>query len=130
MSGWEVRFSNSRQVPYFYNASTRESVWDPPAGLSPQQISSLPGADRYLQGSAPAPAAAGASKPGQVRASHILAKHTGSRRPSSWKQVRDDGSATFSHACFHLSQLALALPVSNAASLGDSGFSSLWTRTR
>lgn len=104
MSGWEVRFSNSRQVPYFYNASTRESVWDPPAGLTPQQISSLPGADRYLQGGAggaSAPAAASASKPGQVRASHILAKHTGSRRPSSWKQVRGRGASLISlYPCY------------------------------
>lgn len=77
MSGWEVRFSNSRKTPYFYNASTQQSTWEPPAGMSEAEIHSLPGA-KYLTGG---------GDTGQVRASHILAKHAGSRRPSSWKQV-------------------------------------------
>lgn len=77
MSGWEVRFSNSRKTPYFYNAQTQQSTWEPPAGMSDAEISALPGA-KYLTGGGEA---------GQVRASHILAKHAGSRRPSSWKQV-------------------------------------------
>ena len=77
MSGWEVRFSNSRKTPYFYNAQTQQSTWEPPAGMSEAEIHALPGA-RYLTGGGEA---------GQVRASHILAKHAGSRRPSSWKQV-------------------------------------------
>jgi len=85
MSGWEVRFSNSRQLPYFFNTETQKSVWEPPAGLSDQQIQALPGAAKYL-------AKAGgdgqqAGPPGQVRASHILAKHNGSRRPSSWREA-------------------------------------------
>jgi len=69
--------SNSRKVPYFYNTETKEAVWDPPAGLSPDQIKALPGAE-LLSGGAPA---------GQVRASHLLVKHNGSRRPASWKEV-------------------------------------------
>lgn len=77
MSGWEVRFSNSRKTPYFYNAQTQQSTWEPPAGMSEAEIHALPGA-KYLTGGGDA---------GQVRASHILAKHAGSRRPSSWKQV-------------------------------------------
>jgi hypothetical protein len=85
MSGWEVRFSNSRQLPYFYNAGNGQSVWEPPAELSPEQIRALPGATQYLSGSGNAAAKGG--KEGQVRASHILAKHQGSRRPSSWREV-------------------------------------------
>lgn len=89
MSGWEVRFSNSRQQPYFYNPQTSQSVWDAPAELSQDQIMRLPGATRYLQ--APAGGAGSApAKEGQARASHILCKHAGSRRPSSWRQVRHD----------------------------------------
>ncbi|OCF33349.1 peptidyl-prolyl cis-trans isomerase NIMA-interacting 1 [Kwoniella heveanensis CBS 569] len=87
-SGWEVRFSNSRQIPYFYHAESSTSTWDPPADLTNDQIRQLPGASKYLPG-----AAAGASGPGgaggkegQVRGSHILAKHAGSRRPSSWRK--------------------------------------------
>lgn len=80
MSTWEVRFSNSRKLPYYYNTETRESTWEVPAGLSSEQVAALPGA-HHLSGGDAAP------KDSQVRASHILSKHTGSRRPSSWKQV-------------------------------------------
>jgi hypothetical protein len=68
--------SNSRGVPYFFNTETQQSTWEPPAGLSQQQIDSLPGA-HYLSGSGN----------GKVRASHLLVKHRDSRRPSSWKEV-------------------------------------------
>jgi NIMA-interacting peptidyl-prolyl cis-trans isomerase 1 len=88
MSGWEVRFSNSRQIPYFYNAQTSQSVWDTPAELTPSQVAALPGAAKYLNAQdAGAKAGAGGAQDGKVRASHILAKHAGSRRPSSWRQV-------------------------------------------
>ena len=85
-SGWEVRFSNSRKLPYFYNNQTAQSIWDPPEGLTTEQIKALPGADKYLKAGGGADAGE-ASKPDQVRASHILAKHSGSRRPSSWREV-------------------------------------------
>ena len=70
--------SNSRGVPYFFNTETQQSTWEPPAGLSQEQIQSLPGA-HFLSGQG------GANK---VRASHLLVKHKDSRRPSSWKEVR------------------------------------------
>lgn len=95
MSGWEVRFSNSRQLPYFYNAGNGQSVWEPPAELSPEQIRALPGAAQYLSGSGNSAAKGG--KEGQVRASHILAKHQGSRRPSSWREV--SGHPNFGLVC-------------------------------
>ena len=69
--------SNSRGVPYFFNTETQQSTWEPPTGLSPEQVQGLPGA-HYLSGG-------GA---GKVRASHLLVKHKDSRRPSSWKEVR------------------------------------------
>lgn len=76
MSGWEIRFSNSRKVPYFHNTQTQESVWDAPKDLTEEQIKALPGAE-YLR----------PEKAEKVRASHILVKHSGSRRPSSWKEA-------------------------------------------
>ena len=68
--------SNSTGIPYFFNEETKLSSWDPPAELTKEEISKLPGAS-YLSG----------SKPSKVRASHLLVKHSGSRRPSSWKEV-------------------------------------------
>lgn len=75
--------SNSRGLHYFYNVETRESRWDAPPELTEAEIQQLPGGAQYIKGSAPAPA-----PEGQVRASHLLIKHRGSRRPSSWKEVR------------------------------------------
>ncbi|KZT22672.1 rotamase-domain-containing protein [Neolentinus lepideus HHB14362 ss-1] len=79
--GWEIRMSNSRGVPYFYNAQKNLSCWDRPDGLTDEQIRALPGAE-YLTGGA-----ASGGAPGQVRASHLLVKHSGSRRPSSWREA-------------------------------------------
>ncbi|EGO05378.1 hypothetical protein SERLA73DRAFT_174507 [Serpula lacrymans var. lacrymans S7.3] len=83
MSGsWEVRMSNSKGIPYFFNRETKQSSWEPPAEVPKEQISSLPGAKEYLvSGGGGNPPASG-----QVRASHLLVKHKGSRRPASWKE--------------------------------------------
>ena len=78
-SQWEVRMSNSKGLPYFFNKDTKESFWDAPSDLSEEQVKALPGAE-YLTG-------ASKGRAGQVRASHLLVKHQGSRRPSSWKEV-------------------------------------------
>ncbi|CAO1630006.1 unnamed protein product [Parajaminaea phylloscopi] len=83
MSSWEVRWSNSRQLPYFYDAASGQSVWEPPANLSNEQLKSLPGAHYLDRGDG---GAGQAAPPGKVRASHLLVKHAGSRRPSSWKE--------------------------------------------
>ena len=92
---------------HFYNPSTQESRWEAPPELAEHEIHALPGAARYLPGvnrmagvppeemdahRAARAAKAGQPGAGQVRASHILAKHTGSRRPSSWRQVSAVGS--------------------------------------
>ncbi|PWN90335.1 rotamase-domain-containing protein [Acaromyces ingoldii] len=77
---WEVRFSNSRQLPYFYDRATNTSVWEKPDSISEEEVASLPGAN-YLGG-----ATGQAAEPAQVRASHLLVKHRNSRRPSSWKE--------------------------------------------
>ncbi|KAI0297621.1 rotamase-domain-containing protein [Multifurca ochricompacta] len=71
-AAWEVRLSSSQKLPYFYNTETQKSTWKPPDGLTEEQIKALPGASLL--------------DPKEVRASHILVKHSGSRRPSSWKE--------------------------------------------
>ncbi|KAI0094473.1 rotamase-domain-containing protein [Irpex rosettiformis] len=73
---YEIRLSNSRGVPYFYNTETSESTWDRPAGLTEEQAKSLPGAHLLT----------GGPGEGKVRASHLLVKHRDSRRPSSWRE--------------------------------------------
>lgn len=80
MSTWEVRMSNSRRMPYFYNVQSGDSVWDPPTELTQEQVHALPGAKEFLLGQG------SGGRPAQVRASHLLVKHRGSRRPSSWKE--------------------------------------------
>ncbi|KAG8968424.1 hypothetical protein FRC03_007366 [Tulasnella sp. 419] len=81
-SPWQVRLSSSRGVHYFYNTQTKESRWDSPPELTDEEVKELPGAKELLNKTRPQPAA----PPGQVRASHLLVKHAGSRRPSSWKE--------------------------------------------
>lgn len=91
---WEVRFSNTRKLPYFYDSVSGTSTWDQPEGLSVEQISKLPGASQYLGGGGqPAANASAGANAGTVRASHLLVKHAKSRRPSSHRQVRRERSA-------------------------------------
>lgn len=76
--------SNSRRVPYFYHAETQASAWDKPADLSGEDVKALPGYAEFIGGGA---SGGEDGKPARVRASHLLVKHNGSRRPSSWKEV-------------------------------------------
>ncbi|KAI8929633.1 rotamase Pin1 [Entophlyctis helioformis] len=78
---WEERWSRSRNRPYYYQPDSRQSQWERPTGdgvtvtpMDPSNIPSGGGGDD-----------AGA-KPSQIRASHLLVKHSGSRRPSSWRE--------------------------------------------
>ena len=57
--GWVKKVSNSTGKEYYFNPSTNQSQWEKPSS----------------DGNA-----------GKVRASHLLVKHTKSRRPSSWRQ--------------------------------------------
>ncbi|RKP03928.1 hypothetical protein CXG81DRAFT_23485 [Caulochytrium protostelioides] len=62
--------SRKHQRHYYFDAETRTSVWDCPA-------------DYTSDGEGSGGDAAGET----IRASHLLVKHTGSRRPSSWREV-------------------------------------------
>jgi len=66
-TGWEKRLSRSTGQHYYLNIYTKESQWDRP--------------DK------PADPGNGKSDgPDEVECSHILVKHAGSRRPSSWRE--------------------------------------------
>ncbi|KAK9450410.1 uncharacterized protein V1518DRAFT_413774 [Limtongia smithiae] len=81
-SSWEVRLSRSHNMPYYFNPTTKESMWEPPAGTDAEQLKNYMAAN-YSRAAAPQQQQQQASK---IRASHLLVKHSGSRRPSSWKE--------------------------------------------
>uniref|UniRef100_A0A8C3U8U8 Peptidyl-prolyl cis-trans isomerase n=1 Tax=Catharus ustulatus TaxID=91951 RepID=A0A8C3U8U8_CATUS len=62
-AGWEKRMSRSSGRVYYFNHLTNASQWERPSG-------------------------AGRAEPCRVRCSHLLVKHSQSRRPSSWRQER------------------------------------------
>ena len=74
---WEVRWSNSKNLPYFFNSELRESKWEPPAGSDAEALRAYIHAN--FQPQAPA---------GKIRAAHLLVKHNESRRPSSWREEK------------------------------------------
>ncbi|KAI9756306.1 MAG: protein kinase ssp1 [Chaenotheca gracillima] len=82
---WEVRHSNSKNLPYYFNPSTKESRWEPPTGTDTEALKS------YMAENHSAPSArsdgGGAQPEGKIRASHLLVKHKDSRRPSSWREA-------------------------------------------
>ncbi|CAG9793566.1 unnamed protein product [Diatraea saccharalis] len=57
--GWEMRTSRSTGMSYYLNTYTKKSQWERPE---------VP------------------ADPGEIRCSHILVKHSESRRPSSWRE--------------------------------------------
>lgn len=60
--GWEKRVSRSTGQPYYLNIYTKESQWDVPMEEASTKDNE------------------------KIRCSHLLVKHSGSRRPSSWRE--------------------------------------------
>ena len=87
-SGWEVRHSNSKNLPYYFNESIKKSTWEPPAGSDTEKLKKFM-AENHSAGeiSQVAAGANGNTVAGKIRASHLLVKHKDSRRPSSWREV-------------------------------------------
>ncbi|KAL3707765.1 peptidyl-prolyl cis-trans isomerase Pin1, partial [Talaromyces marneffei ATCC 18224] len=79
--GWEVRHSNSKNLPYYFNASTKESRWEPPSGTDSNKLKA------YMAAHHSGPSGvAGLPAEGKIRCAHLLVKHRDSRRPSSWRE--------------------------------------------
>lgn len=63
--GWKVKYSKTHNNrPYYFNETTGITQWDPPTGQEH----------------------ASANASNKVHVHHLLIKHAGSRRPSSWRQ--------------------------------------------
>jgi len=93
--GWVKRLSKSKNRPYYYNTKTRESLWERPSEDTSDRSKKHPNPTANHSSSSnnkkPKPSTDVAEKEkskelSKVRASHILVKHTESRRPSSWRQ--------------------------------------------
>ncbi|KAI4778151.1 peptidyl-prolyl cis-trans isomerase ssp-1 [Aureobasidium sp. EXF-3400] len=84
-SGWEVRHSNSKNLPYYFNPSTKESRWEPPSGTDSETLKHYMGT--YHSSASLRPDGQGQQE-GKIRASHLLVKHRDSRRPSSWREAQ------------------------------------------
>ncbi|XP_068939254.1 peptidyl-prolyl cis-trans isomerase NIMA-interacting 1 isoform X2 [Petaurus breviceps papuanus] len=65
-SGWEKRMSRSSGRVYYFNHITNASQWERPSSVGKN----------------------GQGEPTKVRCSHLLVKHSQSRRPSSWRQEK------------------------------------------
>ncbi|KAI5845700.1 hypothetical protein DFP73DRAFT_593857 [Morchella snyderi] len=82
---WTVRFSKSKNLPYYFNTSTNASQWAPPPDADTEKLKV------YMANEFPATMlqpSEGGGQAGKIRCSHLLVKHEGSRRASSWKEAK------------------------------------------
>ncbi|KXS95312.1 hypothetical protein AC578_10476 [Pseudocercospora eumusae] len=84
-AGWEVRHSNSKNLPYYFNPSTKESRWEPPAETDSETLKHYMG--QYHTANLNPDAVKNQNLEGKIRAAHLLVKHAQSRRPSSWREA-------------------------------------------
>ncbi|KAK4444346.1 protein kinase ssp1 [Podospora aff. communis PSN243] len=78
---WEVRHSQSKNLPYYFNAAEKNSRWEPPAGTDTEKLK------LYMAKYHSSSLVAEGAQPGKIRAAHLLVKHKESRRPSSWREA-------------------------------------------
>lgn len=85
-----MRHSNSKNMPYFFSPSSKDSRWEPPQGTDSEKLKNYMA--KYHSGVAPANRTTdgvnGQANTGKIRAAHLLVKHRDSRRPSSWREAQ------------------------------------------
>ena len=83
---WEVRHSNSKNLPYYFDTTTSTSFWEPPPETDTEKLKA------YMAQHHTSSSAAAAGRPnqneGKIRVAHLLVKHRDSRRPSSWREMQ------------------------------------------
>ena len=82
-AGWELRLSKSRKIPYYVNHKARTCQWFSPEDTDMLALKKFAG-ENFDKST-------GTFGPQNIeaRVAHILVKHRGSRRPSSWREVCD-----------------------------------------
>jgi len=84
--GWEIRISNSKNLPYYFNPATKASTWELPDGSDSAKVKEYMARVHTTSGINRAAATNGSD--GKIRAAHLLIKHRDSRRASSWKEAK------------------------------------------
>ncbi|KAF2015386.1 rotamase-domain-containing protein [Aaosphaeria arxii CBS 175.79] len=84
-AGWEVRRSNTKNLPYYFHPETKDSRWEPPAGTDPEALKNYMAAHHSTKGISTSNLS---GTEGKIRAAHLLVKHNGSRRPASWREPK------------------------------------------
>ncbi|KAI0166530.1 peptidyl-prolyl cis-trans isomerase ssp-1 [Xylariaceae sp. FL1272] len=80
--GWEVRHSNSKNLPYYFNSVDKISRWEPPSGTDTEKLK------KYMATNHSSSQGPAVGRPeGKIRAAHLLVKHRDSRRPASWREA-------------------------------------------
>ncbi|KAL2872629.1 peptidylprolyl isomerase ESS1 [Aspergillus lucknowensis] len=100
-TGWEVRHSNSKNLPYYFNSAARESRWEPPADTDMETLKLYMA--KYHSNAAAYPDGSGQGE-GKIRCSHLLVKHRDSRRPSSWREANITRSKEEAREILHAHQ--------------------------
>lgn len=85
-AGWEVRHSNSKNLPYYFNPQTKESRWEPPAETDSETLKHYMG-QYHTANLGRQDGAVQQTLDGKIRCAHLLVKHKDSRRPSSWREA-------------------------------------------
>jgi peptidyl-prolyl cis-trans isomerase NIMA-interacting 1 len=80
-----VRQSTSKNLPYYFNTVDKVSRWEPPEGTDTDKLKVY--IATHHTPTVPKPSSGVAVPEGKIWASHLLVKHTGSRNPTSWKEV-------------------------------------------
>ncbi|EXJ92932.1 peptidyl-prolyl cis-trans isomerase ssp-1 [Capronia epimyces CBS 606.96] len=80
---WEVRHSNSKNLPYYFNSKLQESRWEPPEDADTEKLKVY----MAQHHSSTNTRIDGAGPEGKIRAAHLLVKHKDSRRPTSWRET-------------------------------------------
>jgi NIMA-interacting peptidyl-prolyl cis-trans isomerase 1 len=81
---WEVRHSQSKNLPYYFNSAEKVSRWEPPSETNTEKLKRYMA--EYHSNKSLAEGTGEDRQSGKIRAAHLLVKHRDSRRPSSWRE--------------------------------------------